>query len=356
MNIRKSSMDNKKRAKKIIVSILTGAVMLLISSCGNSKRQEQIDYISEKYSVSEENQLIVYTSHKEEVYLPIIREFENRTGIWVEVHAGGTAEMMQKAKEASEKSECDVMFGGGIESYEAQKDIFLPYKTSEVQYLDKAYVSEEGAWTAFTELPIVFIYNRKLVSSSEAPREWKDLFDEKWKGKIAYADLNNSGTSFTIISTMEQLFHESYETLLPRFYEQLDGNILKSSGDIIPEVSDGDCLVGITLEETAKKYIELGYEISIIYPNDGTSAVPDGCAMLKNAPHSYNAGKFIDFVVGYDTQQYAMDNFYRRPVRTDVELTSSYGSIKEISFDVKKSADEETKVFSLWNELTKKED
>ena len=89
----KSSMDNKRRAKKIIISILTGAVMLLISSCGNSKRQEQINYISEKYSVPEENQLIVYTSHKEEVYLPIIREFENRTGIWVEVHAGGTAEI-----------------------------------------------------------------------------------------------------------------------------------------------------------------------------------------------------------------------------------------------------------------------
>ena len=78
--------------------------------------------------------------------------------------------------------------------------------------------------------------------------------------------------------------------------------------------------------------------------------------MLKNAPHSYNAGKFIDFVVGYDTQKYAMENFYRRPVRTDVDLSPTYGSTKLIDFDVKKSAREEEDIFNLWDELRKTED
>ena len=34
--------------------------------------------------VSAEKRLTVYTSHKQEVYAPIIKEFEERTGIWVE--------------------------------------------------------------------------------------------------------------------------------------------------------------------------------------------------------------------------------------------------------------------------------
>ena len=108
--------------------------------------------------------------------------------------------------------------------------------------------------------------------------------------------------------------------------------------------------------ETAKKYMSLGYNISMIYPSDGTSAVPDGCAIIKNAPHSYNAGLFIDFVVGYDTQKYVMENFYRRPVRTDITLNSNYGYVKVIPFDIAKSAEDETYVFELWNSLTKKED
>ena len=29
--------------------------------------------------------LVVYTAHKEEVYQPIVEEFERRTGVWVQV-------------------------------------------------------------------------------------------------------------------------------------------------------------------------------------------------------------------------------------------------------------------------------
>ncbi len=342
-----------KKLKRILVAIVAEAAMLLLSSCGNSERQAQIQYISEKYNVPEEKQLIVYTSHKEEVYLPIIREFENRTGIWVEIHAGGTAEMFSEVREGLDEGRCDIMFGGGIESYEAQKDLFIPYEVKEKEILDQTYVDTENYWTAFTELPIVFIYNKKLVSYSEVPKTWEELFDQKWKGQIAFADIHNSGTSYTIISTMEQILKKDAKEILPDFYDQLGGRVLSSSGQVVPEVSNGDFLIGITLEETARKGMDLGEEISMLFPEDGTSAVPDGCAMVKNAPHTYNAGKFIDFIVSHDTQEYAVENFYRRSVRTDLGYSYS-GSLDQIDFDVRKSAKEEMDVFSLWDQLSEK--
>ncbi|MCR5670594.1 MAG: extracellular solute-binding protein [Butyrivibrio sp.] len=342
------------KGKKLTAVLLT-AVMLLLSACANQEKQEYVEYISKKYAVPYEKQLIVYTSHKEEVYLPIIREFENRTGIWVEVHAGGTAQMLEQARQASAEGACDIMFGGGIESYEAQKDLFMQYETEDRATLDPNYLSADNYWTPFTELPIVFIYNKKLVSAAEAPAKWEDLFDPKWKGNIAFADPRSSGTSYTIISTMEQIFNKDAKEILPDFYDNLDGKVLSSSGDVIPEVSNGTCLVGITLEETAKKYINLGYDIAMRYPVDGTSAVPDGCAIVKNAPHTYNAGKFIDFVVGYDTQKYATENFERRSVRLDVDTEGYYPEINQISFDIERSAKEEETVYAIWDELISSE-
>lgn len=330
------------------------AAMLLLCACSGSERKQEIEELSSSYAVPQEKQLIVYTSHKEEVYLPIIREFESRTGIWVELHTGGTTQMFSEVKEASKEGRCDIMFGGGIESYEAAKDLFMPYEPIEKSALDPDYVDDEDRWIPFTELPIVFVYNKKLVSYSELPTTWEELFDSKWKGQIAFADPNNSGTSYTILSTMEQLFNEEPQSLVTRFYEQLDGRILPSSGQVIPEVSDGSFLIGITLEETARKAMDQYEDISMLYPEDGTSAVPDGCAMVKNAPHSYNAGKFIDFVVSYDTQRYATENFYRRSARRDVG--SNRGNTETfIKFDVEKSAREEEEVFSLWNALTGQE-
>ena len=140
------------------------------------------------------------------------------------------------------------------------------------------------------------------------------------------------------------------------FLNNLDGRVLTSSGQIIEQVSDGSFLMGITLEETAKKAILAGYDITMVYPADGTGAVPDGVAMVKNAPHSYNAGLFIDFVTDYDTQAYAMYEFYRRPVRTDIILPEGTEAIDQIDFDIEKSAAEEEEIFNLWDEIIGKED
>ena len=140
---------------------------------------------------------------------------------------------------------------------------------------------------------------------------------------------------------------------MPEFIGLLDGKLLGSSGQIVPSVSNGRFLVGVTLEETALKGIAAGYDIAMVYPEDGTSTVPDGVAMAVNAPHSYNAGLFIDFVVGIDTQKYAMDEFYRRPVRTDIDPAESFGTIKRAEFDIVRSAADEETVFELWNSLNK---
>ncbi len=53
--------------------------------------------------MSEEKRLTVYTSHKQEVYAPIIKEFEERTGIWVEVVPGGTTELLERIREEGKR-------------------------------------------------------------------------------------------------------------------------------------------------------------------------------------------------------------------------------------------------------------
>ena len=350
--MKRKTKKGKTYKKGISALSLFMVCLILLTGCGKDARESEIEQLSKKYSVPEEKQLVICTSHKEEVYLPIIREFEVRTGIWVEINAGGTAEMMDKIEAGLNEGKYDIMFGGGAESYESRKDLFVPYSSSESMNLNRAYLSQENLWTPFTELPIVFVYNPKLVSVTDAPKSWRDLFLNKWKGLIAFADMEVSGTSYTILSTMEQLFDEEPETLIPRFYEQLNGNILESSGDILPSVESGKNLVGITLEETAKKYIDSGHDIAMIYPSDGTSAIPDACAIVKNAPHSYNAGKFIDFIVSLDTQKFAMEEFHRRPVRTDVEYQSEYGRIDLMDFDIRKSAVEEKEAMEIWREVT----
>ena len=264
----------------------------------------------------EAQRLVVYTSHKEEVYTPIIREFEERTGIWVDVVSGGTNELLQRIQQEADAPKADVMFGGGAESLESYQDCFSPYICREAAGISEQFQAESGYWTPFSALPVVLVYNTKLVAP-ESLTSWKDLESPAFRGKIAFADPQISGSSYTALVTRLQTGC-GMEDSLTRLCTALDGKQLDSSGAVLDEVADGGAWLGVALEETALKYVSDGADVSLVYPKEGTSAVPDASALVKGAPHEDNAKKFLDFTISADVQQLLGERFCRRPVRADV--------------------------------------
>lgn len=334
----------------IIIMAVIAAFLFFILSDSRDEAE-----LNKTYALQEDNQLIVYTAHKPEVYEPVIKEFEERTGIWVEVISGGTTEMLERIASENGKDSGDVMFGGGVDSLNAYSDYFVSYKPSQSEVLDPTYRSSENKWTAFSKLPIVFIYNSKLVYSAGTPRSWSELLSSRWKGKIAFAAPGKSGTSYTALSTMIQVLSSSSEKnpmtedeIIEAFTANLDENVSNGSGDVLDEVVSGTRLVGVTLEEAALKRIAEGEDLGMVYPREGTSAVPDGTAILKNAPHEKNAQLFLDFTVSEDVQQLLVDKCCRRSVRTDIAQSEQ---IEEVPYDLTWSSEHQKEILEKWTTL-----
>ncbi len=326
-----------------IMAVLTAFLLFLFS---DYRKEAELN---QKYALEEDQKLIVYTSHKKEVYEPVIKEFEERTGIWVEVITGGTNEMLERIASEDGKNSGDVMFGGGVDSLNAYSDYFVSYRAGQSDKLDQTYCSEEDKWTAFSKLPIVFIYNKKLVYPAGTPRSWEELLNAHWKGKIAFAAPGKSGTSYTALSTMIQALSEEMteDQIIQAFITNLAGKVSADSGEVLEDVISGDCLVGITLEEAALKKIAEGKEMGMVYPREGTSAVPDGSAIIKNAPHENNAQLFLDFTVSEDVQRLLVDKCCRRSVRNDIEQKSR---IEEIPYNLEWSSTHQKEILEKWSE------
>jgi len=333
--------------KRKVWAVCLGIVVAAMSAAGCAP-VESGGQVLEK--VSEEKRLTVYSSHKQEVYAPIVKEFEERTGIWVEVVPGGTTELLERIRREGEKSPCDVMFGGGVESYEVYKDCFAPYESTQSDHIESIYRTEDHAWTAFTELPIVLIYNNKLVDAAAAPRGFEDLFDGNWDGKVSFADPGKSGSSCTMLETMIQVLPMRENEILEQFAKVLNYRMAAGSGTVLDEVSEGKYLVGLTLEETAKKYIDRGAALSIVYPREGTSAVADGCAVIKGAKHEENAKLFVDFIVSPDVQRLSADELYRRTVRDDI-IPSQKEEGSLMDFDLEWAVKNQESILERWAAL-----
>lgn len=328
------------KGKHLLLIVFT---VLLLSGCGSSSQIPE-------YAPQEEKKLVVYTSHKPEVYESIVREFEERTGIWVEVVTGGTNELLELISREQDVPQADVMFGGGVENLEAYQSCFSPYVSREASSLRTSLQDDENDWTPFSALPIVLVYNPKLVTAEQLT-SWMDLQKDIFRGKIAFADPTVSGSSFTALATWMQVLDLPYDECLQSISRCLDGRLLSGSAEVLEAVEDGDCLAGITLEETARKHIADGSDLTIVYPIDGTSCVPDGVALIRGCAHSDNAKQFLDFVVSRDVQQQISQNMYRRPARLDVlpnDALPPMGELTLIHYDLKWVSENRELLLSDW--------
>lgn len=317
--------------------------LALLAGCGGEAPAED-------FAPADGERLVLYTSHKREVWWPIVKEFEQRTGIWVEVVEGGTNELLERLEREKAEPQADVMFGGGVESLEACRALFQSYTCAEAESVLPAYREPDDVWTPFSALPVVLIYNPKLAVSGTVTG-WADLLDGAWRGQIAFADPAVSGSSFTALVTLLRASGLDTDAALRAFAENLDGRQLAGSGEIVRAVSGGEARVGVTLEETACKRIAAGDEIALVYPADGTSCVPDGTAVVAGAPHTANARAFVDFTISTDVQNLLQTTLSRRSVRADLDPPAGLpplGDIAMVDYDVRWASENREALLMSW--------
>lgn len=328
--------------KKILILCFL-LLPLLLTGCAKAPMETEI---------IPENRLVVYTSHKEAVYRPIIREFEERTGIWVELVTGGSYELLERLEAEQTAPKADVMFGGGVESLESYRHLFQALRCQQWGTISQDFRQPEDDWTPFSALPLVLIYNPKLVDPARLTG-WEDLTRPEFRGKIAFASPTRSASSFTAVVTVLRACGEDTLTALAG---NLAGCQLDSSGEVLTAVADGEALVGITLEETALQRIAAGSNLGLVYPKEGTSCVPDGTAVVAGAPHPENARAFLDFTLSREVQQLLGSQFFRRSVREDVTVPDSLPVLEElalVSYDPRWASENREEILEKWEKAVK---
>ncbi len=348
--------------KKIVSSFLAAAMIAgMLAGCGSSTTgsSETSSTASASQSATSQSSkhVTVYSPHPADPLNAGIKEFQEKTGITVDLVAAGTGELLKRVEAESGNPLCDVFWGGGADSLASYSKYFETFIPTDIKNIDTQYVSKDNLWTGESPLPMVIMYNKKLVGESDVPKGWGDLTGEKFKGKIAYADPAKSGSSYTILCTMLTAFGKDdgkgWE-FIEKLVANLDGKILSSSGDVYKKVSDGEYSVGLTLEKEAIKYVKAGADVGIVYPSEGTSAVPDGIAIVKGAANKENAEIFANFVLSKECQTMMATDFARRTVRLDTDPPEGLPAMKDIKFvdyDFGWASSEKTKIMEKWKEI-----
>jgi iron(III) transport system substrate-binding protein len=307
-----------RSAVRVAAALAVAAMIAGLVGCGGGKPGARV---------------VVYCAEKEEIIQAAKPLWEKMLpDLEVSVIPAGTNEVVQRIRSERRHPLGDVVWGIGAEGPSALPDLFQPCATREAGAIDPrwAAVAKGQPWQPNNVVPMVLIYNTKMVPASQAPRGWRDLAKPRWKGLLAYAAPDTSGSAYTQLATMVAIFGDNdagwktIETIMRH------AKILPGSGKVPKGVSDGEYAVGLTYENLAGLYVGGGAPVKIVYPVEGTAVFPDANALIRGAPHPEAGKRFLDFLQSKPVQELLARKLYLRPARKDVAGPTSLPPIDQV--------------------------
>jgi iron(III) transport system substrate-binding protein len=238
------------------------------------------------------------------------REFSLATGIKINMVRKATGEVFAQLKAEANNPKTDLWYGGTHD----------PHVQASNENLLDAYVSpnmkDQHPWSgdllAKTKNQVVGIYritlgfgvNRDLLTQKKLkmPVCWSDLTKPEFKGEVELSNPTTSGTAYTILATMVQLYGEDKAF---EYLRALNKNVNRytTSGTAQKQsVSRGESMIGITFLDEFIPEQFAGAPIETALPCEGTGYSVGAMSLVKGARNPENAKKFYDWALTADAQ------------------------------------------------------
>jgi iron(III) transport system substrate-binding protein len=134
-----------------------------------------------------EGVVTLYTSANVDDMVVVTAAFEKKYGVKVRVWRGSSETLVQRSvvEARGARFDADVFETGGaaMESLHREK-LLQEIKSPVLADLDPMAVRPHGEWTGTRYNVFVLAYNTKLIRKDELPKDYGDLVDPKWKGKL----------------------------------------------------------------------------------------------------------------------------------------------------------------------------
>lgn len=307
--------------------------------------------------------LNLYCSAQEDWCQLIARSFEEASGIDVDMTRKSSGETFAQVKAEEANPKGDVWWGGTGDPHlqAAEEDLTEPYISPLRDQLHSwaiAQATSAGDRTiGVYSGALGFGYNSKLLADKglTAPACWEDLTKPEFKGQVQMANPNSSGTAYTALATMVQLFGEEKGF---DYMKRLHANInqyTKSGSAPVKAAGQGETLVGIVFLHDSVAQTVAGFPIVSVAPCEGTGYEIGSMSIIKGARNMDEAKQFYDWALSAEAQNLALQvNAFQvmsNKAATASDQAPDMDAIKLIDYDFKTygSSEERKRLLSKWD-------
>lgn len=259
-------------------------------------------YKSGAFGGKSKGKITVYSIFQEEEARKILDKFKEETGIDYEVLRLPSGEAVSRVQNEMGKPQADFLMGGPADSHEVLKKAgaLESYTSPNAKDIPDNMKDKEGYWNGFYLNPVAIGINeqrwKEKYGTQAYPQTFKELLDPKFKGEIGMSDPATSGTAYTAVASLAQVWGKDemlkyVSQLLPNLKERP-----KSGIEPIQKAAKGEYTIGVTFLGDQLKMKNQGNPIVSIVPEAAGYEV-GGLAIVKGGPNTENAKKLMDYML-----------------------------------------------------------
>jgi len=299
-------------------------------------------------NVENNNEINIYSQRHYQVDKKQYRNFEEKTGIKINVIKAGADELLERLYNEGENSPADlfVTVDAGKLQKGVEKGLFQKIKNKKIESNIIADLKDVNSyWVPVTYRARLIVYSNERVLSSELST-YEDLANPKWKGKILVRSSSNAYNQALMASMYANIGEEATKKWSKGIVNNLARDPKGNDRDQVKAIASGQgdlaivnsYYIGMLLSSEKESEVLAGKSISVFFPNQakedrGTHINISGFALTKNAPNRENAIELLEYLTDVEAQNTYVNNSFEYPINPKVKPSKIVSSWGEFKFD-----------------------
>jgi iron(III) transport system substrate-binding protein len=272
--------------------------------------------------------LIIYTPHGQDLLREFITRYQaEHKDVDVQFLDMGSREILERVRAERNRPQADLWWGAAHTTFQtaSEENLLSQYRPTWADKVGPTSRDPQDRWYGTYQTPEVIVYNSDAVKPEDAPKDWDDVLDPKWRDKILIRNPNPSDSMRAIFGAMIWRYYkdtgspdQGYDWL-----RRLDANVHEYTADgtlLMQKLVRREGLISLwNLPDVLIYKEQKNFPIGYLFPKSGTPVITDGIAILRGAPNEVEAMRFYEFVTTRESLVLAAQKYYRIPVRNDVD-------------------------------------
>lgn len=283
--------------------------------------------------------LTIYSPHGREMLQAFEKRYEAlHPDVDVQFLDMGSQEVLDRLRSERANPQADVWWGAPAQTFEdgVRDSLLERSQPSWAAAVPADAKSKDGFWYGTYLTPEVIAFNTAAIPAAQAPKDWDEVLDPRWKGKVVIRDPMASGTMRAIFGMiMARSLRATGDTAQGwQWLRRLDAQTREYT--LNPTLlyqkmarQEGVVTLWDQPDIDALKAKGTTWPIDYVLPASGTPVLVDGVGVVRGTKNAQLARDFVEWVGGPGVIPAARE-FFRLPARTDVPADSLPPGLRQV--------------------------